>query len=131
MFESEGGTVERPGGQDGGQPRGFLVQKADQIRRRKAGLRFGGTGALGVDDPFVDLVNLVEVDVEILEEAFGRDDATDFGGRHATGGVDGLRRKGVRLAIVVELQPMFEMAKELVGAGEAAVFNRREKLLIA
>jgi len=131
MFEGEGGAMERPGSQDGGQPRRFLVQKADQIRRGKARFRFEGAGALGVDDPFVDLVNLVQVEVEILEEAFSRDDATGFAGRHAAGGVDGLERKGVRLAIVFELQPMLEMAKELVSAGEAAVFDRREEFLVA
>jgi len=75
-------------------------------------------------------VDFGEVELEGFEESFGGDDAADLGGGHAAGDGFGVGGEGVGLAVVFKLEAMFEMAEELVGAGEAAVFNGREELFI-
>jgi hypothetical protein len=128
VFESQGGSG-RGGGRRGGEARGFLVEEADEIGGLGGGFGSVVDGLLGVDDAFVDFVDFGEVEVEGLKETFGGDDAAGFGGGHAAGDGFGLG-EGVGLAVVFELEAMFEVAEELVGAGEAAVFDGGEELFI-
>jgi hypothetical protein len=131
MFEGEGGAVEGPESEKRGESGGFLVEEADEVRGLGGG--FGGEvgGLLGVDDAFVDFVDFGEMDVESFEKPGRRDDAADFGRGHAAGDVFGVGRERMGLAIVFKLEAVFEVAEELVGAGEAAVFDGGEELLIA
>jgi hypothetical protein len=131
MFEREGGASEGSQGDERGQTGGFLVEEADEVGGLGGG--FGGEvgGLLGVDDAFVNFVDLREVKLEGLEEALGGGHAADFGGGHPAGDVLRVGREGVGLAVVFKLETVFEMAKELVGAGEAAVFDRREEFFVA
>jgi hypothetical protein len=75
-------------------------------------------------------VDLSEMKVEGFQETFGGDHATGFGGGHAAGDGFRLGGEGVGLAVVFELEAVFEVAEELVGAGEAAVFDGGEELFI-
>jgi hypothetical protein len=131
MFEGESGAGEGAKGEEGREGRGFLVEEADQVRRLGGG--FGGAvgGLLGVDDAFVDFVDFGEVEVEGFKEPGGGDDATDFGRGHTAGDVFRVEGERVGLAIVFKLEAMFEMAEELVGAGEAAVFDWGKEFFIA
>jgi hypothetical protein len=130
VFEREGGAGGGAEGEEGSQARGLLVEEANEIGGLGGG--FGGVvdGLLGVDDAFVDFVDLSEMKVEGFQETFGGDHATGFGGGHAAGDGFRLGGEGVGLAVVFELEAVFEVAEELVGAGEAAVFDGGEELFI-
>jgi hypothetical protein len=131
MFKGESGTGERAEGEEGGEAGGFLVEEADEVGGLGGG--FGGAVGrlLGVDNAFVDFVDFGEVEVEGFKKPGSGDDAADFGRGHAAGDVFRVEGERMGLAIVFKLEAMFEVAEELIGAGEAAVFDGGEELLIA
>src|ERR1700685_2532104 len=84
-----------------------------------------------MDHALVEILHAAEMMIELTHE---RTRAGKTRRRHLAGEktdlVCGLR-ESVRLAIFIELEPVFQMAHELVGRSEPGIFQRRQELFVA
>ena len=109
------------------QVRSTLLQRAHDVAARAAG-SFHRRGA-GIDHPVVNLAYLFQVKPGLVQQPVSRAAARGHSPAQQFESVR-LRRQGVGLAIVDNLQAVLQLAKKLIGGRQASVLSAGEMAFI-